>query len=288
MSLKRETIDRLRKEIRSVEVAPQRCAAAAVVSTGLDALDRLLPDQGYPRGALVEWLSATPGCGAELLSWWTAVRAAQKGDVIVVVAPQREFYPPAAAACGADLAQCVVVQPATDTDAYWAIDQALRCPAVAAVWSAASLRPRDHRQAGFLERMDERWLRRFQLAAEAGGTLGLFVRPVSEARRPHWCDVRWLISPRRGQQMERETIQAHAEDPSAWRAIDLQLLKCRGGVSGVQFSLALNVFTGQMRKRERPMSSQVEQASSAHQKAGRMSIKQEYGAGPKQFRVKSP
>lgn len=269
MNARRETIEDLRKRIRRVEtVSLQHRDAALVVSTGCEAVDAMLPDGGYRRGALVEWLSAAPGCGAEVLAWLTAIRASSCGGAIVVVDPRREIFPPAAVGWGASFAPCLAVQPQTDADAYWAIDQALRCPAVAAVWSVAALG--GSHSGDFLGGVNERWLRRFQLAAEAGGTLGLFVRPISEARRPSWCDFRWLLAARSNTERcasrhrWRDQLTATAagrenislcDDEQAWRLIDVQLLKCRGGTTaGQTLSLALNMVTGQMQKLDRPVS----------------------------------
>ena len=61
-------------------------------------------------------------------------------------------------------------------DELWALDQALRCPGVSAVWT-------------WIDRLDPPAFRRLQLAAETGRTLGLLVRPASVRGRPTWSDV---------------------------------------------------------------------------------------------------
>jgi hypothetical protein len=91
----------------------------------------------------------------------------------------------------------VVVRPSRDDDELWAIDQALRCPGVAAVLAWPG-------------RMQANAMRRLQLAARASGAVGLLVRglgdarPRVEARRqathasiyePTWADARVAVSP---------------------------------------------------------------------------------------------
>src|SRR5437879_6095746 len=61
-------------------------------------------------------------------------------------------------------------------------DEARRCPAVAAVW-------------GPVGELDDRALRRLQLAAEEGRGLGLLLRGASVRGRPSWADVRLLVRP---------------------------------------------------------------------------------------------
>jgi hypothetical protein len=257
----RELIQRLQRDIRSVETAStvDACdrtdSCLSTITTGLEALDQWLPERGYRRGSMVEWLVPggnstnfqTVGFGAELLSLQVASRAAARGGSIVVVDPTGEFYPLAARSLGIELHRLVILRGERLEDLYWAIDQSLRCEAVAAVWAAASpQRPR------FLVDMDERWQRRFQLAAEAGGSIGLFLRPDRVARQPTWCDVQWRIIP---QSLSREVSVAGVPDllpgqslpENYWRRLlSIQLLRCRGGRSGQTLHCTLDTRTGEM------------------------------------------
>ena len=146
----------------------------AVVSSGCAALDRLLPAGGFRRGTLVEWLSTSSGSGAGTLAILVAREAASEGGAVVIVDRPHQFYPPAAAALGIRLEQTIVVRPDTKRDEIWALDQSLRCPGVAAVWSPLS------------DRLDQRDFRRLQLAAETGNCLGLLLRS-SAVRGPSMC-----------------------------------------------------------------------------------------------------
>ena len=151
--------------------------ATTTFSTGVAALDRLLPGGGLRHGMLVEWLAELPGCGAATLGLLAAREACRAGGMLVVLDRMRAFYPPAAAGWGVDPARLIVVRPRTPRDEIWAAVQSLRSPVVAAVWT-------------MIDRLDSRNFRRLQLAAEAGGTLGVLVRGASARGQPSWADVR--------------------------------------------------------------------------------------------------
>ena len=105
---------------------------------------------------------------------------------MVVLDRTGEFYPLAAVAQGIEPARLIVVHPGNKADHTWALDQALRCPAVAAVvaWPES-----------LDGKLDGRTFRRLQLAAEQGGGLGLLIRPESVRCQPSWADVRLLVEP---------------------------------------------------------------------------------------------
>jgi hypothetical protein len=112
-----------------------------------------------------------------------AREAACAGGAIVVMDRHGEFYPPAAAALGIDLDSLIVIRAANEKDEMWALDQALHCEGVAAVWAP-------------IERIDWRSFRRLQLAAEVSGSLGLLLRSTRVRGQPSWADVQLVVQPR--------------------------------------------------------------------------------------------
>src|SRR5687768_10543824 len=114
-------------EIQRLNDLLQRAGASpppahfASISTGCQALDQLLPQGGWRRGSLVEWLSDLPGSGAGALALVAARETHGEGGAVVVVDRLGTFYPPAAAAWRLDLASTIVVHPANDKDEQWAI-----------------------------------------------------------------------------------------------------------------------------------------------------------------------
>lgn len=241
-----DMVEQLRGRIRSVEKS-RRGPGETALSTGWPPLDGLLPGGGLRRGALVEWLAAGPGSGAALLAWRAAQLAAQEGGAIVVLDRRREVYPPALAAWGVDLERVIFVQPQSARDEGWAWDQALRCSGVAAVW-------------GWVDQVDSRLFRRWQLSAEASGCVGLLVRPGAARTEPTWADVRWWVEPQRA---------------AAGRRMRVELLRCRnaGGSGGVE--LVLDEWTGQLCDVEkqhathpRPLAAQLARATARPRATG--------------------
>ena len=228
----------LRRRIGQIEEG-RRTREDAALSSGCRALDRILPGRGFRRGTLVEWLSDGPASGAETLALVAAREACGKGGVLVVFDRARQFYPPAAVRLGIDPGDLIVVQATNRADDIWAMDQTLRCPGVAVVlaWPdgltrAKSTTQEDLKTSGHGTRKSRREtlkghdFRRFQLAAEEGGGLGLLVRPQDVQHEPSWADVRLLVEPL----------------PASGRArrMRIRVLRCRGGSGGRAVEVEIN------------------------------------------------
>jgi protein ImuA len=130
-------MQRLSREVRGLETAGKQAMRKPTISCGCAALDHALPDGGYVAGSVIEYLRAMPGCGASTLAFTAAAAAMRSTNgFAVIIDTQHNIYPPALASWGIDLEKVVLVRPQSDVDALWAVDQALRTPAVAAarVW----------------------------------------------------------------------------------------------------------------------------------------------------------
>ena len=78
-----------------------------------------------------------------------------------------DFYPPAAWQYGIALDRLIVLRTRSAQDAFWAMDQSLRCFAVAAVIAPFT-------------QLNERHSRRLQLAAQSSGCIGLILKPARQ------------------------------------------------------------------------------------------------------------
>ena len=138
------------------------------IPTGFAELDRELPGGGWPRGVVSELLTERSGIG-ELSLFVPALANLSRGDGwLMLIAPPWIPYAPALAARGIRLSKLVVVDTRSDKDTLWAAEQGLRagnCSAVLA-WPAA---------------INERSLRRLQLAAEEGGSFGAMFGAAARA-----------------------------------------------------------------------------------------------------------
>jgi len=137
-------------------------------------IDELLPHGSFRRGTLVELFG--PGTAFAVVLAREALRPA---GVLAVIDPARRFYPPALANMGIDLSRLVIVQP---DEPDWIVVQALSCSAIDAVlcWP---------------DSLNDKMFRRWQLAAERGGSIGFMIRPSAARRSPSWADLQLGITP---------------------------------------------------------------------------------------------
>jgi protein ImuA len=168
------------------------------------AIDAGLPWGGLPRAALHEVLAAEPGAAAG----FAALVLARAGGTVLWIAPDPDAWPPGLARFGLSPAQLVLVRAARAQDALWAMEETLRCPAVGAALLVAGA-------------IDLTAARRLQLAAEAGGVLGLLLRPDEDNAAPTAALTRWRIGA-----APSDSASPHAIGDPAW---NLELLRCRGG-----------------------------------------------------------
>jgi hypothetical protein len=175
--------------------------------SGHGPLDALLPGGGWPLGALTELLSDQCGIGELELLLPALQRLAGRGRCLVWIAPPYIPYAPALLQWGLPLERVLWIRAERPQAALWAAEQALRCPGIGAVlgWSAHIV---------------DRSLRRLQLAAESGQTLGILHRPAAAARQPSPAALRLQLQPL-------------AED------LDVEIKKSRGGRAGVRVRVPL-------------------------------------------------
>jgi protein ImuA len=166
------------------------------------------PELGIAAGGVIEWLVEKPGAGAVTSAIQIMSQAHASRGFWAVIDPVGECYFPAFSGWGLDQGRTLVVRPVTLGETCWAIEQCLRCPGVSATWAWVE------------ERISPRIHRRWQMAAEVGGGVGLFFRPAWARREPVWADLRLLVTPRAGSQGET-------------RRLDVEVLYRRGGVGGV-------------------------------------------------------
>jgi protein ImuA len=223
-------------------LAEETLARPKVFTTGLRAIDELLPHDGFARGAIHEVL-ADPNHGmprffALLLARSAAVdrgtgfqRARDNSHgletrvtgAIVWCDPRGELYPPAVAAMGIPLDRLYVLHPKNPPDHVWALAECLRCKGV-----SATVAP--------VEKLSRIEARRLQLAAEQGGGAGILLRPLDRHASVYAAATRWLVAPMRGER----TVQR-------WK---VQLIHGHGGRMGQTVVLEHHRDTRTLQARE--------------------------------------
>jgi cell division inhibitor SulA/protein ImuA len=177
------------------------------LASGFDELDRRLPRGGWPLGALIEVLGVTAGIGELGLFLPALARLAGDGRYIAWIAPPYIPYAPALAQRGLPLERLLIIHSRSPAESLWASEQALRCPAIGAV-------------LGWAEHLVDKSLRRLQLAAEAGGSLGILHRPPAAAHQASPAALRLQLQPQRD-----------------GAGLDIHILKARGGRAGWSWQL---------------------------------------------------
>lgn len=157
-------------------------ASRAGLPSGFAALDEHLPDKGWPRTGLIEILVSRFGSG-ELTVLMPALAALTRTTAArwcVWVAPPLVPFAPALASRGVALDRIAVVGGARHP--LWAFEQALGSGACEAV-------------LGWVRQPKPRDIRRLQLAAERGRTLGVLFRPRRAARESSAAMLRLSVEP---------------------------------------------------------------------------------------------
>jgi hypothetical protein len=175
-------------------------ARADTLATGYAALDDCLPGRGWPRSGLIEILVSRFGVGELHLLLPALAAVTRRADArwCVWISPPLEPYAPALVAHGVTLDRVLVVRA---PESLWAFEQTLGSGAgdVALAWVARGPRTRE--------------IRRLQLAAERGRTLGVLFRPQRAARESSPAILRIAV--------ERKA-----------EGVSLTFLKSRGGARG--------------------------------------------------------
>ncbi|MCC6509393.1 MAG: hypothetical protein IT423_09815 [Pirellulaceae bacterium] len=259
----------LSRDVKRIEVAgrvspSQLGRRGSLFSTGCSTLDKCLPGGGYESGTVVEYLQTCAGSGATTLALAAAREALNATERFCLIVDWRQqFYPPAAAALGIDLKRVVIVRPHSLADRLWAIDQALRSPAIVAVIAE-------------VEHLDDRAARRLQLAAQRGGGLGLLVRGAGRSLQPSWAEVQWLVRPMPQHPVAQQPLAQHpvvkhsaiqhsgaspkatgafatssispptSTSPPVHRQLQLELMRARGGQSGTRVCVQINSANGRV------------------------------------------
>jgi protein ImuA len=175
---------------------------------GLPALDAALGG-GLPTGCLQEVIAADEGAAVGFAAFLLACAAGagqglQDRDVLWASLGAGDLYPPGLAAFGLDPARLLLLAASSHGDLLWALEEALRCPALGAV-------------LGEVERLDLTAGRRLQLAAAAGGVTGFLL--ARRARQPAAVSaavLRWRVASLPGGRWRVELLRRRGGRPGAW------------------------------------------------------------------------
>ena len=147
-------------------------------STGDKKLDNILPGGGWPKKGLVEVINQYHGIGELQLLIPLMLSVIKQGKWILWVCPPHIVYAPALQQAGIDTDQILVVNKAVPCkDALWSIERALRSNNCGLVLTWQTW-------------LSVKVLRRLQLAAETGSTLGFIFKSRDNKYSPSRMRIR--------------------------------------------------------------------------------------------------
>ncbi len=166
------------------------------IRSGYPALDRALPDGGWPDNGIAELLCPHWGCGeAELLAPLLQQQSAQARWVVWINPPWIP-YAPALVQQGIVLENTLILRCQHDKDVLWAMEQCLASGSCSVV-------------QGWPAHPQPQQIRRLQLAAQKGHSLGLLLRPSRFGQHPSPAPLRLELGP-----LQQE--------------LQVRIVKCRG------------------------------------------------------------
>jgi protein ImuA len=175
---------------------------------GLPALDAALGG-GLPRGCLQEVIPADGGAAAAGFAAFLLARlVGQVGErgrgVLWASLGEGDLYPPGLARFGLDPAAMILLSAPSPAELLWAMEEALRSPALAGV-------------VGEVDRIDLTAGRRLQLAAAAGGGVGfLLLRADRPPAAVSTAALRWRVGAGPDRSWHVELLRRRGGRPGAW------------------------------------------------------------------------
>jgi hypothetical protein len=195
-----ETLEQLARLCRTGTVG-----APVTESSGVKELDTVLPNGGWPVGAIVELMPMSIGIGEFRLLMPLLARLTRTERHIALIGTPYVPFAPALIQQGVKLDRLLIINASNPEDTLWAFEQTLRCKSFGAVvaWPSA---------------VKDREVRRLQLSAEAGRSIGFLYRPAAAALESSPAAVRLKL------QATKTSLQ-------------IDILKCRGARGGVSVTL---------------------------------------------------
>src|SRR5689334_490087 len=200
--------------------------APSVCPLGLPALDETL-EGGLPRGCLQEVIPADEGAAAAGFAAFLLGRLARGAEsgggrgVLWASLGEGDLHPPALAAFGLNPGAVILLSAPSPAELLWAMEEALRSAAVAGV-------------VGEVDKLDLTAGRRLQLAAAAGGGVGLLLLRADRPAAPvSAAALRWRVGAGPDQRWHVELLRRRGGRPGAWileRSADAESLQVLGSL----------------------------------------------------------
>lgn len=203
-----ETLEQLARLCRNGREGPP----PRIEPSGSANLDAVLPGGGWQSGTVVELMPMSDGIGELRLLMPALAKITQSERHVAMIAPPYIPFAPALLRHGLRLEHFWIIRAQSAADILWSAEQTLRCKSFGAVlaWPSA---------------IRDREVRRLQLAAEAGSSIGFVYRSPNAARESSPAAVRLRLQ----------------TDVVGQLSIDI--VKCRGARAGMSVGIAPELAT---------------------------------------------
>jgi len=201
-SSRAETLEQLARLCRNGREGPP-----PRIEPSSSTLDAILPGGGWQAGTIIELMPVCEGIGELRLLMPTLAQITQSERHVAMIAPPYIPFAPALLQHGLRLEHFWIIRAQTATDILWSAEQTLRCKSFGAVLTwPISIRDRE--------------VRRLQLAAEAGNSIGFVYRPPAAALESSPAAVRLRLE--------------GATDGQ----LSIDVVKCRGARAGMRLAVS--------------------------------------------------
>jgi protein ImuA len=191
-------------------------ARTSAVSTGFPALDREIPEGGWPCGCLIEILQPQPSVQEWRLIGPSLRPLLQGGRAVVVVGPPKPLHLPGLRHLGIEEQQLIWIQANAPSQRLWATEQVLRANAAAAV-------------VAWMPQARPEQLRRLQVLAQACEGPVFICRPLVARHDPSPASLRIVSRPLIDWQIQVQIVKRRG--PA--QEVPLQLNSVPGGIEHV-------------------------------------------------------
>jgi len=188
--------------------------SSPAVDVGLGPIKKAFPNATFPLGAVHEFLpagafdiAATSGFLAGLIG-----SLIKSTGTVLWISTSRRLFPPALQTFGIQPDRVIFVDIQKQKDVMWAMEEALKCGALAAV-------------VGELTNIDFTSSRRLQLAVEQSQVTGFVLRPPIRHLNTTACVTRWKITSMPGEPIDNLPGVGYPQ----WK---VELLRVRNGKPG--------------------------------------------------------
>ena len=200
-------VEQLRNQLRVSQPTP---SDREVVASELPSLNQLLPEFGFPTGALVEWVGDDSGMRTTSIACRTASAFLNRPGAFAVIDPMQCLCAAALPQLGIPLSRLLMIRPVGSktespvrfnssyrlpaslrSETLWSLEQLARCSGVNVVLT-------------WIDRLSSTAQRRLQLAVERSGTTVFLIRPRTVLDHPTWADLRFHVKSKADQRLGNE------------------------------------------------------------------------------------